>query len=144
MSLTTYALLFRVFSKCLQENNNVMTLWTNFSRHTSLTYLKVVLYTDLLPILLYAKNGVFDIYTFGYIMFPVTHTFWELRLSMVRIRGVAPLEYFWKWISGKHSCLLSKCICFIQIIKDWKTTIKMDFFKVSSHLKEIVVKGFKY
>ena len=92
MSLTTCALLYRVFSKCFQENNNVITLWTNFSRHTSLTYLKVVHYTDLLPILLYAKDWVFDIYTFGDIMFPVTHTFCELRLGVVRIRLVAPLE----------------------------------------------------
>ena len=92
MSLTTYALLYTVFSKCIQEYNNIIILWTNLWRHTSLTYLKVLHYIDLLPILLYAKNWVFNIYTFGDIMFPVTHTFWELRLGVVRIRGVAPLE----------------------------------------------------
>ena len=92
MSLTTYALLYTVFSKFIQEYNNIIILWTNLWRHTSLTYLKVLHYIDLLPILLYAKNWVFNIYTFGDIMFPVTHTFWELRLGVVRIRGVAPLE----------------------------------------------------
>ena len=92
MFLTTYALLYTVFSKFIQEYNNIIILWTNLWRHTSLTYLKVVHYTDLLPILLYAKHWVFDIYTFGDIMFPVTHTFWELRLGVVRIRGLAPLE----------------------------------------------------
>ena len=92
MSLTTYALLYTVFSKFIQEYNNIIILWTNLWRRTSLTYLKVLHYIDLLPILLYAKNWVFNIYTFGDIMFPVTHTFWELRLDVVRIRGVAPLE----------------------------------------------------
>ena len=101
MSLTTYALLYRVFSKCFQANNNVITLWTNFSTHTSLTYLKVVHCTDHLPILLYAKNWVFDVYTFGDIMFPVTHTFWELRLGVVRIRGMVSLGLSgWTQICG--------------------------------------------
>ena len=141
MSLTTYALLYRVFSKCFQENNNVITLWTNFSRHTSLTYLKVVHYTDLLPILLYAKNWVFDIYTFGDIMFPVTHTFWELRLGVVRIRGVAPLE-----LSGWTEIFLEMNFSgtFVSIIKIYLLhsnykRLKNNFFRVSSHLKVSVL-----
>ena len=28
-------------------------------------------------------------------MFPVTHTFWELRLGVVKIRGLAPHESEW-------------------------------------------------
>ena len=90
MTWTIYAYYIEFFSKFFREKN-VITLRTKLSRHTRLTYLKVVHCTDLLSMLLYVKNWVFNAYSFGD-MFPVTHTFWELRLDVVSMTGLTGLE----------------------------------------------------
>ena len=77
-------------------------------------------------------------------MFPVTHTFCELRLGVVKIKGVAPLELS-GWIQiflemnfRRTFMSISKIYLLHSNYKRLKNNNKNGLFRVSSHLKQFL------